>query len=92
MYHLAIRKYNKIFAFCSINLFPSEPTSIKAQSSTELKTVIHILNRFPNFFCNESFYVDLEGGCCEAKRRIDLRMLINDTMLCIEIDENQHKK
>ena len=38
-----------------------------------------------------TLYVDLEGGCCASKRRIDLRKLINDTMLCIEIDENQHK-
>ena len=36
-------------------------------------------------------YADLEGGCCGSKRRIDLRKLINNTMLCIEIDENQHK-
>ena len=36
--------------------------------------------------------MDLEGVCCETKRRIDLRMLINNTMLCVEIDENQHKK
>ena len=37
-------------------------------------------------------YVGLEGGCCETKRRIGLRMLINNTMPCIETDENQHKK
>ena len=36
-------------------------------------------------------YVDLDGGCCATKRRIDLRKLINNTMLCIEIDEEQHK-
>ena len=39
---------------------------------------------------NNTFYVDLEGGCCETKRIIYLRTLINNTMLCIEIDENQH--
>ena len=36
--------------------------------------------------------MDLEGGCCETKRRIDLRMLINNTILSIEVDEHQHKK
>jgi hypothetical protein len=41
---------------------------------------------------NKPFYVDLEGGCCETKRRMDLRMLINNTMLCVETDEHQHKK
>ena len=40
---------------------------------------------------DKPFYVDLEGGCCATKRRIDLRKLINNTMLCIEVDENQHK-
>jgi len=34
----------------------------------------------------------LEGGCCETKGRIHLIMLINNTMLCIEFDEHQHKK
>ena len=35
--------------------------------------------------------LDLEGGCCATKRRIDLRKLINSTLLCIEIDEGQPK-
>jgi len=55
------------------------------------KTVIHILSKSPNFIYNKPFYVDLEGGCCETERRIDLRRLTNNTMLCIEIDELQHK-
>ena len=49
------------------------------------------MNKYPNFIYNKPCDVDLEGGCYETKRRIDLRMLINNTMLCIEIDENQHK-
>lgn len=40
---------------------------------------------------NKPLYVDLEGGCCASKRRIDLRMLIGNTMFCIEVDENEHK-
>jgi len=36
-------------------------------------------------------YVDLENGCCSTKRRIDLRKLINNTMLCLEVDGHQHK-
>lgn len=73
-------------------MFPNDPKSIKARSSKELKVVIHLLNKYPNFIYNKPFYVDLEGGCCSTKRRIDLRMLINSTMLCIEIDEEQHKQ
>ena len=41
----------------------------------------HMINR----------YVDLENGCCSTKRRIDLRKLINNTMLCLEVDGHQHK-
>ena len=32
------------------------------------------------------------GGCdCNHRRRIDHRKMINNTLLCIETDENQHK-
>ena len=40
---------------------------------------------------NTPFYVDPEGGCRETKRNIDLRMVIDSTVLCIESDEHQHK-
>ena len=51
----------------------------------------HIFSKYDGFKSDKPFYVDLEGGCCATKRRIDLRKLINNTMLCIEVDENQHK-
>ena len=52
----------------------------------------HIFSKYDGFKNDKPFYVDLEGGCCASKRRIDLRKLIGNTMLCIEVDENQHKK
>ena len=64
---------------------------MKARTSKEFKVVIHLFNEYTNFMYNRPFYVDLEGGCCETKRNIDLRMLIKNTVLCIENDENQHK-
>ena len=36
-------------------------------------------------------HVDLEHGFCSTKRRLDLRKLVNNTMLCVEVDENQHR-
>ena len=31
------------------------------------------------------------GGCdCSIRRRIDHRILIDNTLLCVETDENQH--
>lgn len=35
--------------------------------------------------------VDFYDGGCPTRRRIDLRQTIDGTMLCIEIDEHQHK-
>lgn len=33
------------------------------------------------------------GNCdCSHRRRIDFRKLIGNTLLCIEVDENQHKQ
>ena len=85
-------KYDGYCAFCFIHLFPNDERTIKIKSkSKEMQVVCHIINIYNDFIYNKPFYVDLENGCCETKRRIDLRMLINNTMLCIEIDENQHK-
>jgi len=64
---------------------------LKQELQNNLK-LYYISNKYQNLINNKPFYVDSEGGCCETKRRIDLRMLITSTMLCIEIDENQHKK
>lgn len=44
------------------------------------------------FVRDKPLYVDLESGCCSPKRRIDLRKLIMNTMICIDIDEEQHKR
>jgi hypothetical protein len=54
--------------------------------------VSYITSKFDGFIHDKPFYVDLDGGCCATKRRIDLRKLINGTILCVEIDENQHKQ
>ena len=44
--------------------------------------------KYEGFKHDKSFDVDLEGGCCATKRRVDIRKLIGNTMLCIEVDEN----
>jgi hypothetical protein len=50
-----------------------------------------VSQKYDGFIHDKCLYVDLENGCCATKRRIDLRKLINNTMLCVEIDEHQHK-
>ena len=69
-----------------MNLFPDPRALTVRKKSKELEVVSHIANKYEGFVHDKPFYVDLQGGCCATKRRIDLRKLINDTMLCIEID------
>ena len=86
------KKYNGYCAFCFSNIFPNEPLTTQIRSkSKEIKVINYISTKYNNFIQDKCLYVDIEGGCCATKRRIDLRKLINNTMLCIEIDVNQHK-
>jgi len=86
------RRLGGFCAHCFVNLFPDDPRTLTIYTkSKELKVVSHILNKCEGFIHDKTFSVDLQGGCCATKRRIDLRKLINNTMLCIEIDEDQHK-
>ena len=89
---LGNRKLNGFCAHCFVNLFPEDPRALTVRKkSKEMQVVSHLLSKYDGFIHDKPFYVDLEGGCCATKRRIDLRKLIKDTMLCIEIDEDQHK-
>ena len=77
---------------CFVHLFPNDKRAINyRQKSKELKVVSFVNENYKGFTHDRPIYLDLGGGCCETKRRIDLRKLIGNTMLCIEIDENQHK-
>lgn len=89
---LGSKKYSNYCTHCFANLFPSDERTLKIRKkSKELKVISHIGNLFEDWIHDKPLYVDIKGGCCNSKRRIDLRKLINGTMLCIEIDEKQHK-
>ena len=86
------RKLNGYCSHCFVNIFPDDPRALTVRKkSKELQVMTHIFSKYDGFKHDKPFYVDLEGGCCATKRRIDLRKLINNTMVCIEVDENQHK-
>ena len=86
------RKLNGHCSHCFVNLFPEDPKALTVKrKSKEIQVMTHLCSKYEGFKNDKPFYVDLEGGCCETKRRIDLRKLISNTMLCIEVDENQHK-
>jgi len=86
------KKYDGYCHFCFANLYPEHESSLFiTRKSKELKVISYLLNILKEWIYDKGFYVDLEGGCCSTRRRIDLRYLYNNTMICIEIDENQHK-
>ena len=87
------RKLNGYCSHCFVNIFPDDPKALTVRKkSKEIQVMTHLFSKYKGFKNDKPFYVDLEGGCCATKRRIDFRKLITNTMLCIEVDENQHKK
>ena len=77
---------------CFAHLFPDELRTLTIRKkSKELQVVAHIASTYGGFVHEKLLHIDLQGGCCSTKRRIDVRRLINNTMLCIEGDEEQHK-
>ena len=86
----ANKKYKNYCTYCFQNLFPLDPLTFQIRCKTKEIAVRDFINL--NF---EGFQHDktLEyGGCdCLNRRRIDHRKIINNTLLCIETDESQHK-
>jgi hypothetical protein len=88
----ANKYYNNFCAHCFVHLFPDHPkTSNYRKKSKELTVVNYISTKIDGFYHDRPLYVNLKGGCCPSRRRIDLRKLIGNTLLCIEIDERQHR-
>jgi len=91
-------KYDFYCTHCFVNLFKNDPrVANMRRKSKENAWVNAIILEYPDldWIWNKPFYVDFNGGCCVTKRRIDLRVLVTIStgmfMLCIEIDENQHR-
>jgi hypothetical protein len=86
----ANKKYKNYCTYCFQHLFPTDPLTFQIRCKTKEIAVRDFINS--NF---EGFHHDkvVEYGECDClnRRRIDHRKLINNTLLCIETDENQHK-
>lgn len=88
----ANKNYDGFCTHCFANLFPDDPrTPLIRRKSKENTVVAAVTNRFEGFVHDKTLWVDLEGGCCASRRRIDLRILVDGTLFCIEVDEHQHK-
>jgi len=82
-------KYDKLCVDCFVNYYPSDPRSDRNSRLKRCETVVReaIDSVFKGFIHDKAFST---GGCCEHRRRIDHRLLINNTLLAIETDENAH--
>jgi hypothetical protein len=85
------RKYKGFCTRCYAYHFPNDPLTFQIKAKTKEIAVRDYINyNFEGFQHDKSLWI---GGCdCTHKRRIDHRKLIGNTLLCIETDEEQHKR
>jgi hypothetical protein len=90
---LGTRANNKLKGYCTPcfqHLFPLDPLTFQIRSKTkEIAVRDYINENFEGFQHDKPLFT---GNCnCTHRRRIDHRILIGNTLLCIETDESQHK-
>jgi hypothetical protein len=87
---LGSSKYKGYCSSCYQQTFPNDPLTFQIRSKTKEIAVRDFINKnFLGFQHDKSLWT---GNCeCINRRRIDHRLLIGNTLLCIETDENQHK-
>lgn len=84
-------KYRNYCTFCFTNRFPYDPlTSLIRKKSKENQVKEFINKEFKGFTHDKSIYT---GQCdCSSRRRLDHFKLIDNTLLVVETDEQQHKR
>ena len=84
------RKYKGYCTHCFRHLFPKDPLTFQIRSKTKEIAVRDFINaNFDGWQHDKCLYT---GNCdCTHRRRIDHRVLIGNTLLVVETDENQHK-
>jgi hypothetical protein len=83
-------KYKNYCVECFRRNFPLDPLTFQIRSKTKEIAVRDFINaNFEGFQHNKRLQT---GHCdCTIRRSIDHRMLIGNTLIAIETDENQHK-
>ena len=84
-------KYKYYCAHCFVNLFPKDNLSLQVRVKSKENYVRDFLREnFEGFIHDTALWT---GNCdCSHRRRVDFRKLIGNTLLCIEVDENQHRR
>ena len=86
------KKYDYYCTKCFEQNFPDDPRTATIRGKTEESRVRDFLvEQFkePSFIHNKALWTGQAD--CTCRRRIDFRALIGNTLLCIEVDEDQHK-
>lgn len=83
-------KYNNYCTACFQQNFPNDPLTLNIRSKTKEIEVRDFINtKYEGFIHDKPIWT---GNCdCTIRRRIDHRRLIDNTLLVVETDENQHK-
>ena len=74
---------------CFKNIFPNDPRTLEIRSKSKELLVKQFLSENHNGFIHDKVLETIHCDCSH-RRRIDFRILINNTLLCVEVDENQH--
>lgn len=90
------KKYNGYCAHCFKNLHPDDPLVISMRKlSHETKWTNALMNSSPlsPLKWSTDCPIELESaeGGCPSRRRVDMWTILSDVIVCIEIDENQHR-
>jgi len=83
------KKHDGYCTFCFKNTFPNDPRTELIRSKSKELIVKQFLTENHNGFIHDTV-LETSHCDCSHRRRIDFRLLINNTLLCIEVDENQH--
>jgi hypothetical protein len=84
------KKWRGYCARCFARVFPLDPLTFQIRThNKEIATRDFINANYEGFQHDKSLFT---GQCdCTHRRRIDHRILIGNTLLAVETDENQHK-
>lgn len=83
-------KYDGYCTWCFSHIFPEDPrVELIQKKSFELEVASKLLGKDSSFKHDKAMYI---GECdCTSRRRVDFWKIIGNTILAIEVDENQHK-
>jgi hypothetical protein len=88
--HRAKEKYSSYCTACFAQNFPNDPRTALIHCKTHETVVKNFLSTEYGYFIHDKSLWTGQADCT-CRRRIDFRTLIGNTLLCIEVDERQHK-